>query len=437
MLSFEPNIIFIDDKEDEVEGIVELYQKEGYGTKYFNADLVDGDDKPALPFTDINLIFLDLYYKDSFDVELCTGWIESLIPKNAFYVLVIWSKDTHHTEEVIADLNEIDRSPYLYLPIQKSEEYKHQDNAWDFSKLHDEITTQVGKHHALDELSLWKDSIKISSNMIIGHLSRDANSDAASFIKKLQKIIVGHGGTSYISNENNDQKREVLFDALDDILISNAKGSRPLVEISEDNNKNLYDIKSGIQTDIDSMLNSWFHFKLNKIPLNQSEVKPGLICEFNDEDLMQNNSLLLDDNLKEYLKHQITESQKENSNTKLTDVALLISRPCDIAQNKYGRNLKLISGLVVYNPVRKENARKEFKAAGNKFDSIKIYDHLCFSDEEKDVSLIFDFRHIFSVQKDIFINKFTNVKYFNKELLSEILVEYSSYSSRLGITQII
>ena len=39
MLSFEPNIVFIDDKEEQVNGIIQLYRNEGAGVKFYNADL--------------------------------------------------------------------------------------------------------------------------------------------------------------------------------------------------------------------------------------------------------------------------------------------------------------------------------------------------------------------------------------------------------------
>lgn len=435
MLSFEPNIIFIDDKEEEVDGIVKLYQKEGFGVKYYNADLTEGDEKPNEPFYDVNLIYLDLYYKNDFDVELCAGWIESLVPENTFYVLVIWSKDTQHSDEVIEDLVKLKRKPFLNILINKGDEYKKSDNDWDFDKLKQKIGNEVGKHHALEELSLWKKSIKCSSNVIVGHLSKDIEADGLN--KKLKKIIIGHGGSSFISSDNKSQKRDVLFDALDNILISNAKGTRSSHKISNENKENLYVIESGITSDIDTMLNSWFHFKLNKSPLDQSQIMPGLICKYKDEKLKNSYTLLDDANIKKLLREQIERSEENDSNTRFEDVVLLLSRPCDIAQNKYGKNLKLISGAVVYNPKRKDNEKKEFKKSSTSLDSIKIYDHLCFTDTDKDVAIIFDFRYVFSVPKDIFISGFENIKYFNKELLSEIQVEYGSYSSRLGITQII
>src|SRR5690606_28204663 len=107
---------------------------------------------------------------------------------------------------------------------------------------------------------------------------------------------------------------------------------------------------------------------------------------------------------------------------------------CDIAQNKFGRNLKLLSGILVINPIR--DKKNKFKEAITKPLSLKLYDHLSLSGDETNCALIFDFRYAFSLPPDIFEDRFEKIKVFNKELLSEIQVEYSTYSSRLGITQI-
>jgi hypothetical protein len=127
-------------------------------------------------------------------------------------------------------------------------------------------------------------------------------------------------------------------------------------------------------------------------------------------------------------------SLQVGENVEIKNIVLLISRPCDIAQNKFGKNLKLLSGLIISNPVRKKD---KFSGKDTKPDSVKIYDHLFFDDKNSDVTLLFDFRYNFSVPEEIFKSEFKNLKIFNKELLSEMQVEYSSYSSRLGITQVI
>lgn len=435
MLSVEPNIFFIDDKKEDVDVLIELYRNEGFGVKYYNADLIEGDSVPdENSFSNANLLFLDIYYNSErqLDKEKCAEWVSGIIPENSFYILVIWSQDTDEAEEVITEIVNENRPPFITIIKQKSD-YQIKEG-WDFDKLRVDIDTEIGSIPEIEELAIWKKSINNARNLVIGHLSRKTTSEELR--SKLQKIIVGHGGTYLISTNDNDFKREILFDALDSVLISNTKSLLPKANISEANNKNLYSIPKNIQGKIDTKLNSWFHFKLQKEPLNQEIIKPGIICNFNDDSLQKLYALIKDDNIEEFLKHQITESEKKDSQTKLIDIVLLISRPCDIAQNKYGRNLKLMSGLLIKKPARKDNPKKVFKT-GNKYDSIKLFDHLSYNESENDIALIFDFRYVFSIPENDFINKFENVKIFNKELLSEIQVEYSSYSSRLGITQII
>ena len=112
-------------------------------------------------------------------------------------------------------------------------------------------------------------------------------------------------------------------------------------------------------------------------------------------------------------------------------------RRSKISEDK--KNIKLISGVLMKNPFRISTGKKKgnIDFNGSLPDSTKFFDHLHFDNTDNDIALVFDFRYVFSVPEKIFIDKFDNIKIFNKELLSEMQVEYSSYSSRLGITQII
>jgi hypothetical protein len=261
-------------------------------------------------------------------------------------------------------------------------------------------------------------------------LSNNIDNDALR--KKLQKIIIGHGGEHLLGSDKASSKREVLFDALDSILSSNSKITRPNQAVSQINKENLYNIPTFPTTDIDSKLNSWFHFKLIESSFEPNFITSGLISYFKNASLKKNYSLLNDENVTKYLKYHLDEQENK---PEILDIAVVISRPCDLAQNKFGRNLKLLSGLLIKKPIR--NAKDKFKGKDTKPLSIKVYDHLSLSNEETDCALIFDFRYSFALPPEIFEERFEKVKVFNKELLSEIQVEYSSYSSRLGITQII
>ncbi|WDE97539.1 hypothetical protein PQO03_17065 [Lentisphaera profundi] len=447
MLEIEPNVVIIDDKKEEVKGLIELFNMEGIGTKFFNADITEKDNPPNQPYSDVNLIFLDLHFKnDEFDVEMCTGWIEDIIEVNTFYILVIWSKDSDSdlTQEVLDDLKKCNRSPYLYFPEAKGT-YRKVDGEYDFEKLYTKIKTDLSKNAELEELAIWKKSIKSSSNSVIGHLAKDVTTEQ--LIKKLQKTILGHGGSALKASTNHNEKRKTLFDALDTVLISNSKDSIPKIDISESNINNLYNIRTYPKTDIDSKLNTWFHFKLFD-EIDKDSIAPGLLSINNQKFLRKLYSIQDDSKLSPKLVNQF-----KNKSTEIIDVAVILTRPCDLAQGKHGKNIKLLSGIKITNPKRYvagDDFLKEMKSKEKKkyigaldfnnsimADSTKKYEHLHFSDSEQDVVLMFDFRYVFSVPQDVFVKSFKNIKIFNKELLSEIQVEYSSYSSRLGITQII
>lgn len=435
MISFEPRIAIVDDKIEEVKGILENYQNIGAGIKYFNANLTSPDPKPEIHYSDLNLIFLDVHFTDNtsdYDATHCAGWIDSLVPENSFYILVIWSKETDKKDEILEELKKIEKYPFLVFTAQKTDFLI--TDGWDFDGLLSSINSKLEEYPELIELSNWKKNTTHASNLVIGHLVNDISPENLKM--KLQKIILGHGGKSLLTSENNNFKREILFEALDSVLISNTKGLVSLEDIIQANNDNLYNIPESVQSEIDSKLNSWFHFKLLKEPLNQDQVRPGIISKFKEEGLRSNFGTMEDDLVKDFLKPQIKEKEKDGSLIQFEEIVLLLSRPCDISQDKYGRNLKLISGIAIVNPLRKENPRKEFKT-GTKYDCIKLFDHLQLSSDKNDVALIFDYRYVFSVSKESYLEHFDNIKIFNKELLSEIQVEYGAYSSRLGITQII
>jgi hypothetical protein len=116
MLSFEPRVAIIDDKLEEISGILEQYQKDGVGIKYFNAYLHDSDPKPSAHFSDLNLIFLDVHFTEDtndYDPTHCAGWIDSLVPEYSFYILVLWSKETDKKEDILQELKNINKEPFL------------------------------------------------------------------------------------------------------------------------------------------------------------------------------------------------------------------------------------------------------------------------------------------------------------------------------------
>lgn len=419
----EPNVVIVDDVREEIQGIYEYFSQNGIGCKVYNPDLFEGDAPPASPLSDVSIIFLDLHYSDKFDPELCAGWVRQIVKPKSFYILVMWTKDQSKGEQISELLMTHNLIPFLTIIKSKIEFQVPNENRYNFETLIEDLNQQLESTPSLEEIQIWKKSVKQSTNEIIGNLTKNP----AVLVDKLKKVIISHGGTSLKESNDYKHKRAILFDALDTVLISNTKKNIDY-EISELNQQTLYNLQEVNNTDADKELNSWFHFKINK-ELSESLISPGLIS-INNHSLFKKLYSIQDDPKLE----KIFDIQKDKE-IKIEDIVLVISRPCDIAQKKYGKNIKLLSGIIIYNAHRKNNGKIDF---GNTSlpDSIKKYEHLHFSDVENDITIMFDFRYSFSVPEKIFTEKFKNIQVFNKELLSEIQVEYSSYSSRLGITQI-
>lgn len=424
----EPNVVIVDDVREEIQGIYEYFSQNGIGCKVYNPDLFEGDAPPASPLSDVSIIFLDLHYSDKFDPELCAGWVRQIVKPKSFYILVMWTKDQSKGEQISELLMTHNLVPFLTIIKSKIEFQVPNENRYNFETLIEDLNQQLELTPSLEEIQIWKKSVKQSTNEIIGNLTKNP----AVLVDKLKKVIISHGGTSLKESNDYKHKRAILFDALDTVLISNTKKNIDY-EISELNQQTLYNLQEVNNTDADKELNSWFHFKINK-ELSESLITPGLIS-INNHSLFRKLYSIQDD--PKLIKH--FEVQNQN-NIAIKDIVLVISRPCDIAQKKFGKNLKLLSGIIIYNAIRHTSGKRKGEIDFNNLnlpDSVKKYEHLHFSDEENDVTIMFDFRYSFSVPEKIFTEKFKNIQVFNKELLSEIQVEYSSYSSRLGITQIL
>lgn len=433
MINFEPNVAVIDDKFEEVKGIVNHYHKLGVGCKFFDAHLITGDTKPEKTYSDLSLVFLDIYFSSNFadyNPEFCTGWVQAIVPPKSFYILIIWTMDTEKGEEVLDLLKQSNHNPFFHL-IEGKKNFVS-EGEYDFTKLLEKIDENFKELPVLYELDIWKSNLKIACNKLIRGLTKDFSHDQ--LIEKLQRIIVGHGGT-WIKSEPEQIKREVLFEAFNQILNSNITDYSNCPQVNEKNLSGLYGIiPDNFGQDIDKELNSWFYFKLDNNP-PEGFICSGQIAKMANKFLQKVYSIKDDDKLSMKLK-----LQNSQNGVSIDDVVVVLTRACDFAQNKFGKNIKLMSGLLIIKPHRhstgKSKGKIHFNNSQNLPDSCVLFDHIYLSEELSDAALIFDFRYVFSLPKDIYLKKFSRIKVFNKELLSEIQVKYSSFSSRLGIPQI-
>ncbi|MBS6563484.1 MULTISPECIES: hypothetical protein [Bacteroides] len=424
---FEPNVVIVDDKLDEIQGIITYYQKNGIGCKYYNADLSDGDDYPENEMSDVTFLFLDLFYSDHFDVELSTSWVRSIIQPGAFYVLILWTKDISKKSVIEERLKEMNLMPYSLIIKNKGDYAINSSMKYDYTNLLVSIDQELKKISAIEEILIWKNALKQAANIVLGGLISERTQE---FTDKLKKVIESHGGKS-ISNASEPMlKRSTLFEALNNVLLSNIPQFDANFEISDENKKGLYDLSSITSNTIDRKLNSWFHFSLRSDL--EGKTLPGIIAKNKSSLLKQLYSITDDEIVRELISPQVS-----SAGTIIEDIVLNITRPCDYSQNKYGKNLKLLSGIIIRHPLRKNNEKRDIKLNDKKYKCILKFDHLYHNDIDDDLTLIFDLRYCFSIPVSIYKKSFDNKKMLNRELLSDIQVTYGNYVSQLGYTKII
>ena len=167
----EPNVVIIDDVKEEIQGIIDDLSKNGVGCKLFNPDYTEGDSMPLKTYSDVNIVFLDLFYSGKFDADQSCNWVRSIIPINTFYLIVFWTKDQSKAEEVLDLLREKEIPPFKVFVESKSDYFA--EGVYNFKSLLSKIEEECDKSPALDEIITWKKALKLTANEVIGHLIKN------------------------------------------------------------------------------------------------------------------------------------------------------------------------------------------------------------------------------------------------------------------------
>ena len=146
---FEPNVVIVDDKRDEIQGIITYYQENGIGCKYYNADLSDGDDYPENKMSDVVFLFLDLFYSEHFDAELSISWVRSIIHPGAFYILILWTKDVSKKSIIEEQLEKMNLIPYCFIIQNKGDFVVSGSAKYDYTNLLMSIDKELKKISAI------------------------------------------------------------------------------------------------------------------------------------------------------------------------------------------------------------------------------------------------------------------------------------------------
>ena len=143
-----PQVAIIDDIPAEVASIEKVLQKLNIGNKYFKVDAVE-PNYPAEPIQTIEIVFLDLFYNTQIAAEFnpyaCVDWLQHIIPHGKKYILIIWSKDIQHKDELLQIIKELDAPFPFHVENKLKEEYRTANNEYNIEKLLNELDIVLEK----------------------------------------------------------------------------------------------------------------------------------------------------------------------------------------------------------------------------------------------------------------------------------------------------
>jgi hypothetical protein len=155
MILTEPQIAFVDDILEQIAPLNRVLTEEmNVRTVTYIASLEE-NNFPEKPLESVRLLFLDLYYANSFDAYICAEWVARIIPPNTKYALVIWSKDTDMEDEVMRVLRETD-----YLPV-----YQESWQKTDFDLKKFDFSEKI--HELISNISVTKEKVEVVFGEII------------------------------------------------------------------------------------------------------------------------------------------------------------------------------------------------------------------------------------------------------------------------------
>lgn len=165
-----PQVAIIDDMPEEVASIEHVLEERHIGNKYFRVDYLE-PVYPIEPIKTIEIVFLDLFYNKQmaaqFDAYACVEWIQHIIPHGKKYILIVWSKDTHYTDELLSVLKELD-APFPFMVQNKiKSDYQTAHNEYNIKLLLDELDIVLQKEIQISNEVYYGQIVSIEEDSVL------------------------------------------------------------------------------------------------------------------------------------------------------------------------------------------------------------------------------------------------------------------------------
>ncbi len=138
VLNLGPRIAIVDDVEGDGMPLGKAFDDLDISNHFYKVDIIE-PDYPSQPMKDVEMVFLDLHFLEGFgaqfDAYLCINWIERIVPQGQKYVLVVWSRDVEHTEELLATMETMNVTRPFYTGTKRKLEYREAGDKYDIQRL--------------------------------------------------------------------------------------------------------------------------------------------------------------------------------------------------------------------------------------------------------------------------------------------------------------
>lgn len=434
------NALVIDDKEGEVDTLIQTLRGKGVAVTYFDPS----QEKRKIKFRNHKIVFLDLYLNPS-TTQLSTqiSTIRSILKDNfgplyGAYGIVLWSAHSEYLEKLQKSIQKDAEKNYYTLPLFmiSLDKTKYSQDDSKIKTLYDDIDNALKEDFAARFFMEWYNSVRIAQDKTIYNiysLLPDYSLRSKLFMFVLGKMAVNYNGIS--KEQVNGYPLYIdAFKSFDDILHGELVGcQKSSSNVFENCPKEIYEVevfneKTDIfeqqeLTPIFAHLNAANFIDDNNIDLKK--VVPGNVYE------------VMDPKCELYIKSDdwIYKSLSGIGNKRTVKrVVLEITPPCDFANTGKSIRARLIGGLII---IKNENTKDLIKRIKERreFYYNEVYP-VKIPNNKGLYHIVFDYRYLGAESKDKLqvIEKYKVLFRLKPRLFADILQKFSSHAARLGVS---
>ncbi|HYG40491.1 MAG TPA: hypothetical protein VD908_17805 [Cytophagales bacterium] len=186
-MSVGPRVAFVDDIEAQITQLDMVVRDLKAGSIFFNAN-PEFAVFPESPIETVKLLFLDLYYKKDFDPEMPAQWVESIIPKDTQYDLVIWSRDTDQVDSLLDILDKLKLKPN-HIELWQKNHFTGQEEL--LRKKVSEITRRIPSYEQITQDDFFGEIVSVEDDGVLINC-KISSSDPVFQTRKFDRELVSN-----------------------------------------------------------------------------------------------------------------------------------------------------------------------------------------------------------------------------------------------------